>query len=139
MQLRLSRRADYAVRAVLALTEEGRLLPASELARRMDIPPKFLPQIMSALVKKRILLRTLGRHGGYVLARPAHEISVLEVIQAADGEDRMRSCVLRSVACLREGPCAVHPAISEAREAQERVLAAADFGALARAHEDAVS
>jgi DNA-binding IscR family transcriptional regulator len=62
MRLQLTRRADYAVRAVLALAEADRRLSAGELARQMQIPPRFLPQIMPGLVRNDILGRRLGRH-----------------------------------------------------------------------------
>lgn len=130
MQLRLSRRADYAVRAVLALAEADRQLTTAELARRMEMPPGFLPQIMPALVRGGILRRRLGRHGGYVLARAASAISLLDIIEAADGRRPARSCVLRGGACRGDQPCAVHPAIAAAEDAQRAALAAADCSAL---------
>ena len=130
MRLQLSRRADYAVRATLALAEEGRLLPAGELARRMEIPSGFLPQILPALVRKGILGRSLGRHGGYVLAREASNISLLDVIEAADGAPPPRTCVLRGGACLGQQQCAVHPAVAEAQAAARRVFSEAAFASL---------
>ena len=130
MRLRLTRRADYAVRAVLALAAADRRLPSAELARRMEIPPGFLPQILPALVREGMLARTLGRHGGYDLARPADEISLLAVIEAAEGGPQARTCVLRGGTCRRERPCAVHPAVAEAQAAVRAVLADADFGGL---------
>lgn len=130
MRLQLTRRADYAVRAVLALTADDRRLPSAELARRMEIPPGFLPQILPALVKDGILARTLGRHGGYRLARAPHAISMLEVIEAADGPHRPRACVLRGGACRRELPCVVHHAVAEAQEATRAALSRADFAGL---------
>lgn len=130
MRLQLTRRADYAVRAVLALAEAGGLVPAGALASRMEIPGGFLPQILPALVRDGILFRTLGRHGGYRLARPAAEISLLAVIEAADGRPPPRTCVLRGGTCRRERPCAVHPAVAEAQAAVRTVLAEADFAAL---------
>jgi Rrf2 family protein len=130
MRLQLTRRADYAVRAVLALLEAGRLLPAAELARRMEIPAGFLPQILPALVRNGILARTLGRHGGYLPARSASAISLLEVIEAADAAPSPRTCVLRGGACRGEQPCAVHPAVSDAQAAVRTVLSGATFASL---------
>lgn len=130
MRLQLTRRADYAVRVVLALAEADRRLSAGQLARQMQIPPRFLPQIMPGLVRKDILGRRLGRYGGYVLARAASEISLLEVIEAADAAPRPRSCVLRGGSCQQERPCAVHPAVAGAQEAVRTALGAPDFGSL---------
>jgi Rrf2 family protein len=130
MRLQLTRRADYAVRATLALAEAGQLLPAGELALRMAIPPGFLPQILPALVRNGILGRSLGRHGGYVLARDASGVSLLEVIDAADGTPPTRTCVLRGGPCRGEEPCAVHPAVADAQEAMRVVLSGATFASL---------
>ena len=130
MQLQLSRRADYAVRATLALAEAGHRLPSGELARRMEIPSGFLPQILPALVRSGILGRRLGRHGGYVLARPAGDISLLDVIDAADGAPQSRTCVLRGGACRGEEPCAVHPAVADAQRAVRLVFGDASFASL---------
>ncbi len=130
MRLQLTRRSDYAVRAVLALAEADRRLPAAELARRMHIPPSFLPQIMSALVRKGVLRRSLGRHGGYVLARAPSAISLLEVIEATDGAPPPRTCVLRGLACDGAHPCAVHFAVADAQEAVSTILLDADFASL---------
>lgn len=96
----------------------------------MEIPPGFLAQILPALVRDGILSRNLGRHGGYRLARDPHAISMLEVIEAADGPSRPPTCVLRGTTCRRERPCAVHPAVAEAQAAVRTVLAGADFGGL---------
>lgn len=130
MQLRLTRRADYAVRAVLALAEADGRLTTEELARRMEMPSGFLPQIMPALVRDGILERRLGRHGGYRLARPASGISLLDVIDAAEGRMPMRSCVLRPGACRRDVPCVVHAAVVSGERAQRSALAIVDFGSL---------
>lgn len=131
MRLQLTRRGDYAVRAVLALTEADRVVATPELAERMQIPVNFLPQIMPGLVRRGILKRRLGRHGGYELARPAESISLLEVIEAGEVDaPTPPPCVLRGDRCTPSHPCRIHPAVSRASEAMRAVLAAANFASL---------
>jgi Rrf2 family protein len=131
MRMRINRRGDYAVRAVLALADSDRLLATPELAERMNIPVTFLPQIMPGLVRARIVERRLGRHGGYRLARPAASISLLEVIEAADpAPDRRPTCILRGDGCNPDAPCRVHPAVAGASDAMRVALAGADFASL---------
>ena len=131
MRLQLTRRGDYAVRAVLALTEADRVVATPELASRMQIPVSFLPQIMPGLVRRGILNRRLGRNGGYALARPPESISLLEVIEAGEASAPARPiCVLRGDACTPTEPCRIHPAVSRASEAMRGVLAAANFASL---------
>lgn len=129
--MRSTRRGDYAVRAVLALTDTDGLLTTPALAERMNIPATFLPQIMPALVRAQIVERRLGRHGGYRLARPAASISLLEVIEAADPDaDQRPTCILRGDGCRPGTPCRVHPAVAGASDAMRSVLGSADFASL---------
>lgn len=131
MRLQLSRRGDYAVRAVLALTEADGVMATPQLAERMQIPVNFLPQIMPGLVRRGILKRRLGRHGGYLLARPAESISLLEVIEAGETKATVpATCVLRGDGCSPQQPCRIHPAVSRASEAMRGVLASSDFASL---------
>ena len=131
MRLHITRRGDYAVRAVLALSEADRVVATPELADELRIPAGYLPQIMPGLVRAGIVERRLGRHGGYRLARPAASISMLEVIEAAEtAPDRRPTCVLRGERCNPAAPCRVHPAIARASDAMRGALAGSDFASL---------
>ena len=131
MRMHLTRRGDYAVRAVLALSETDRVVATPELAGQMRIPVGFLPQIMPGLVRAEIVERRLGRNGGYRLARPAASISMLEVIEAAEAApDRRATCVLRGERCNPGSPCRIHPAVAKASDAMRGALAATDFASL---------
>lgn len=108
MRLALTRRGDYAVRAALALAEAGEhRLSAAAIADRMRIPTSFVAQVMADLSRTGVAVSVRGRAGGYRLARPADEVSLLDAIQAAEG-DRRRTCVLRGSPCDARGTCAVH-------------------------------
>lgn len=63
-----------------------RPLPVKELAERRGIPDQFLEQLFSTLRRSGLLTSHRGSKGGYTLARPADEISILEVVQALDGK-----------------------------------------------------
>lgn len=132
MQIELSKRGDYAVRAVLDLArhEGGGRRKSREIAAATAVPPKFLPQILAALVQAGIVLATAGRHGGYRLSRPATEISLLDVIVAVEPPSETRACLLWGRACSADLPCVVHDAWSAAQEALNRQLAVTRFGDL---------
>lgn len=84
--MRISARADYAVRAVIELASaEGAWLKSDAISVAQDIPGKFLEQIMADLRRAGIVRSRRGVEGGYALARPADEISVADVIRAVDG------------------------------------------------------
>jgi Rrf2 family protein len=85
--VRISAKADYAVRAMaeLAAAEPNRPIKAETLAASQDIPRNFLDNILSEL-RASGLVRTLrGPEGGSMLARPAEEITVAEVLRAVEG------------------------------------------------------
>ena len=128
MRLELTRRADYAVRAVLELAAQDERLSVPELAVRQSIPVRFLPQVMQALVGAGLVVAQMGRRGGYLLARDPASITLLEVIEAVEGDARRKTCVLRGVPCGADGQCAVHPVFAAA---QEKLLEALDAATLA--------
>jgi Rrf2 family protein len=85
--MRLSARADYALRAAieLAAAEEDRVT-AEHLAQAQGIPDKFLETILTHLRRCNIVRSQRGPDGGFWLARPAAEISLAEIIKAIDGQ-----------------------------------------------------
>jgi Rrf2 family cysteine metabolism transcriptional repressor len=76
--------------AVLALAElsrsDGNPVPIAQIAERRDMPVQFLEQLFSTLRRDGLLVSQRGVRGGYKLARPASEITVLEVVQSLDGK-----------------------------------------------------
>ncbi|MDQ1628450.1 MAG: hypothetical protein QOI54_2194 [Actinomycetota bacterium] len=85
--MRVSARVDYAVRALVQLAADESRMPvkAEHLATTQEIPPKFLLEILRQLKQKKVLVSRRGPEGGYVLARPAAEISIADVIRAVEG------------------------------------------------------
>jgi Rrf2 family protein len=83
--MRISRKAEYALRALVALARNGRPLQIGELSRVENIPVKFLEQILLALRNDGFLASKRGVGGGYGLKRPAGKIAVGEVVRALDG------------------------------------------------------
>ena len=85
--MRISARADYAVRAAIELAAAPPDTPvkAETIARNQDIPREFLENILRDL-RRRGLIRSLrGAEGGSMLARPASQIRVAEVLRAVEG------------------------------------------------------
>lgn len=117
MRLELTKRGDYAVRAMIALAGDAGLLSARTIAAEMAIPPRFLPQVMADLVRAGLVEGVTGRSGGYRLSVAASEISLLTIVEAVEGTSRRETCVLRGGPCGRDGTCAVHAAFCSAEEA----------------------
>jgi len=85
--MRVSARVDYAVRALVQLAADESKMPvkAEHLATTQEIPSKFLLEILRQLKQKKLLVSRRGPEGGYVLARPADQISIADVIRAVEG------------------------------------------------------
>jgi Rrf2 family protein len=86
--MRVSQRLDYAMRALTALAQQppGRPVVAGDLAATLGLPKRFLEQQITALGKRGLVSCQRGAAGGCVLARPAEEITVADVVRAVQGE-----------------------------------------------------
>lgn len=132
MKLVPTRRTDYAIRALLYLAEQadGRA-KADAIAAAMEIPRGFLPQVLQELQRARLVVSRPSRHGGYALARPATDISILQVVEALEGSVTDSECAIRGGPCQWEDVCALHWVWSSAREALADRLAAATIADVA--------
>ncbi|MFF4427320.1 RrF2 family transcriptional regulator [Streptomyces sp. NPDC001549] len=85
--MRISARADYAVRAALQLaaSQDDGPVKAEAIADAQDIPHKFLEGILNDMRRGGLVLSQRGGNGGYRLARPAQSISIADVIRVVDG------------------------------------------------------
>jgi Rrf2 family cysteine metabolism transcriptional repressor len=82
----ITSKSRYAVVAMAELAQAGAdPVPISQVAERRNMPVQFLEQLFSTLRRSGLLVSQRGAKGGYKLARPAEEITVLEVVQALDG------------------------------------------------------
>jgi Rrf2 family protein len=88
--MRLNRATVYALEALANLcgAAEGSTLASHDMARANGVPEKFMLKVLLPLVQARLLHSLRGPHGGYRLARPAKDITVLEVVEAVDGPIR---------------------------------------------------
>lgn len=132
MRLELTRRGDYAVRAMIALAtaQIGEWSSVPRIAMEMSIPERFLPRVMRDLTQAGLVEARTGRSGGYRLARPATDVTVLDVIEAVEHADDDRRCVLRGIPCALDGRCIVHDTFSDARAAHRERLAATTLAML---------
>jgi Rrf2 family iron-sulfur cluster assembly transcriptional regulator len=85
--VKVSTRGDYAARALLSLALHGSDEPTSvkEIAERTNLPQPYLEQILLAAKGAGLVRSKRGVGGGYVLARPAEEITLAEILAAVDG------------------------------------------------------
>ncbi|MGH8003214.1 MAG: RrF2 family transcriptional regulator [Limisphaerales bacterium] len=109
--LPLSKGCQYAIRttAFLSLEPAGTVFPRKEVSRRTQISSAFVSKILQALTKAGLLRSHRGSQRGYSLARPARQISLLDVVSAYDGSLGHEGCLLDDYKlCPGERVCAVH-------------------------------
>jgi Rrf2 family protein len=126
--VRLSRRSEYGIRALVDLIRQGESAPMSlaTLAERNNLPPKFLEQILSTLKHGGIVRTTLGAHGGYTLAVDPATISIGRVIRLLDGALAPLPCVslryYERCSCPDEATCALRDVMLDVRDAMLAIL-----------------
>jgi Rrf2 family protein len=85
--MRLSARADYALRAAIEIANVGDgHVTAEQVARAQQIPVKFLETILTQLRRAGLVRSQRGPDGGFWLARPADDITLADIIRAIDGQ-----------------------------------------------------
>jgi Rrf2 family protein len=119
--MQVSRKIDYALRAVIHLADEDaeRACSVAEIAARERIPRQFLEKIVQELIHKGLVRSRRGPHGGYVLARPAEQVTFKDVIEAVEGPISLNVCVGEHPDCFLLGTCGMQRIW---QEGQRRVL-----------------
>src|SRR6201996_105151 len=117
--MRVSKRTDYALRALFTLVDHfgGQPIPIRELARRNDVPKRFLEQIMLALKSQGWVDSSAGIRGGYFLAKNPSKITMGEVVRHFDGILAPIDCVSVTgyARCTQESVCRFRRVFFDAR------------------------
>mgnify|MGYP000663214980 FL=1 len=82
----LTRASEYALLSLDVIRKSDSPIGAEQLATELCIPKSFLAKILQSLAKKGILESRKGAHGGFILAKEVNEISVNDIIFAAEGK-----------------------------------------------------
>jgi Rrf2 family protein len=137
----ISRQTDYAARLVLHLAalEPETQVSIAEISKLRLLPVAFVRRLVGSLVKAGVLLTTRGSGGGIRLARPASEISLLDVVNAVEGGIVLNQCLDGKHACPLSHGCPVQAAWTAATKVLEAHLAAVCFSTLARDSETHLS
>jgi Rrf2 family protein len=132
--MRLTRQADYAVRVMLdlALQPLDLPIPRAQIQARQDVPAAYLAKIIQALARAGLVRTRPGARGGVTLNAPAEAVTLLQVIEAAEGPIRLNRCVETPGACPRDRFCPVHPVWVRLQALLTRELGGVTIAALAR-------
>jgi Rrf2 family protein len=107
MGMSLTMAGDYAIRAMIHLASlpENQSALRSEISRTQRIPLSFMAKILRRLVQARLLRSARGVNGGFALARPPSEITLLDVVEAIEGPITLTQCASEGQACTWSGEC----------------------------------
>jgi Rrf2 family protein len=133
LDVNISMKSRYAVRALTELARrqegsDGRPVRLADIADIGEMPLQFLEQVFATLRRAGVVRSRRGAAGGYTLARPAGEISVLEVVSVLDGALSPVECT--QGICDRVGLCGASSVWIEAQHALEGVLGSTTIGDL---------
>ena len=126
--MRLSRRSEYGLRALVDLVRHERSGPVSlaALAQRNRLPPKFLEQIMSTLRHAGIVRTTLGARGGYEMGVDPGQVTLGRVIRLLDGALAPLGCVslryYEPCSCVDEATCSLRDVMIDVRDSMLEIL-----------------
>ena len=92
--MKLPESTEWALHCVtsLAQLEPGATASAAQLAAHFDVPPAYLAKQLQALVRSGVLVAATGPRGGFRLARPAGELTLLQIVEAVDGSSSFYQC-----------------------------------------------
>ncbi len=130
----ISRRTDYATRAVLALTlAGGGPIKLEELARRIAVPQSVLEQVMPVMRTAGLVRSERGPNGGYRLNRPPSDITLERVVRLFEGQLAPISCATRRSPepCDMTVGCSLRGVWEEVRDATIEILSRSTFADLA--------
>ena len=105
--MKITREADYALRIVAMIAEEGRQIEAKVIAEKNEIPYRFTLKILRKIVQSGIIKSYRGVNGGYVLNKAPSEITLKDVIEVIDGKIAINKCMEESGICKNDGVCRI--------------------------------
>ena len=108
--MRLSPAAEFAVRGVVVLARQQGQGPVTldAICNSRELPKQYLVKIFASLAKAELVIPVRGKKGGYLLARPPEQISLLEVIEAVEGPIVLNFCQATPSKCDQVS-CLIRP------------------------------
>ena len=134
--LKLSKKADYALIAVRHLATHPGDASSSDIAEAYGISAPLLAKVLQRLARHAVVKARHGSSGGYQLARPARDISALDVINAVDGPVVITSCVTNHGACDQSSTCTVREPLRRVNESIAQVLRSVTISQMAEDSSD---
>jgi Rrf2 family protein len=122
--MQITRAGEYGVLGLMNLARRapGQMAMIDEVSRAEKVPKSFLAKIFQELVKGGLVRSNRGAGGGFTLARPPSQITVLEIIEAIEGKIVFQRCKLDKPDCEHAGGCALCSLFGQAQDGVKEVL-----------------
>ncbi|MBN1958524.1 MAG: Rrf2 family transcriptional regulator [Desulfuromonadales bacterium] len=120
----ITRATEYAVRTVIFLAQQPKneIVLKKDICRTQEVTPAFLTKILQPLIKVGIVTSQRGVGGGFLLARDPNEITLLDILQAEEGQLKLNHCLVDTDVCHRDAYCSAHEVWHEAQTEMAQVL-----------------
>ncbi|MFZ5948330.1 MAG: RrF2 family transcriptional regulator [Stygiobacter sp.] len=123
MTVIFSKSCELGLQAVLFLsTKEKRLFNAFEVSKELKVPKEYVSKVLQMLTASGIVGSRKGKKGGFYLAKEPIEIKLIDIVEAIDGLEVFKTCVLGFPGCSHETPCPVHEKWGKLRDEAYRML-----------------
>jgi Rrf2 family protein len=132
--MELTRKGEYAIRGMihLAQMQPGKVALISDIAAAVDVPQPFLAKILQNFAKLGLVISSRGSGGGFLLARPAEQITLRQIVEAVEGPIIPNRCLMAGAACDRQKGCNVHPVWRRVQGEVELILDGVTLAELAQ-------
>ncbi|RMF85714.1 MAG: Rrf2 family transcriptional regulator [Planctomycetota bacterium] len=126
----ISQTTEYALRAVVLLArDQSRAMTVDQIAADTKVPSGYLAKVMQSLGRSGLVRSQRGVGGGFTLARPAEELTLLDVVNAVDPVLRITKCPLE-ISGHDSRLCGLHARLDEAIAGIERCLGSCTIASL---------
>ena len=119
-----SKKCIYALRAILyvASLDSKHYVSTRSISDELKISFSFLTKILQELTRENFITSYRGPSGGVSLSRPAAEIKIVEIVEAIEGKELLRECVLGLPNCNSDLPCPLHQQWTDIRTSINTML-----------------
>ena len=112
-----SKTTSYALSTLSYLADhEGEKYSARQLNEILEIPWPYLRQLLTSLSKNGFIQSLQGRNGGFLLQKPAEQITLSEIVESVEGIDVLGTCIMGFKKCPFNHSCAMHETWQQTRE-----------------------
>ena len=122
--MELTRKGEYAIRGIVYLASQpaNQVCLLNDIATTVDVPTTFLAKIFQQFSKIGLVKSYRGTGGGFLLGRAPQEITLLEIVEAVEGQIAPNRCIVNADECNRTASCMVHPIWQDVQQQVRTIL-----------------